>query len=79
MDGSRPILRVRHDADDHGWQFLTGEILKMENAMLVALHEVVSKDASLYELADLPPGWHATRNIIHEPWIRALNPPEDDE
>jgi hypothetical protein len=31
----------------------------------------VSKDASFYELADRPPGWHATRTNVGEPWIRA--------
>ena len=77
MDGSKPILRVKHDLDDHGWQFLSGEIIRMENALLVGLGEVVSRDSSLYELADLPPGWEATRENIHESWTRALTPPED--
>jgi len=76
MDGSKQILLVSHDMDDHGWQFLTGEDDSTKNVMLVALDEVVSKDASLNELADLPPGWLATRKSIHEPWVRALNPPE---
>jgi hypothetical protein len=73
MDGSKPVLRVRHDLDDPGWQFLTGENVSMKDAMLVALHEVVSKDASLNELADMPPGWLATRACVNEPWKREID------
>jgi len=79
MDGSQPILLVSHDLSDHSWQFLTGEPIRMENALLVALHEVISKDTSVYELADMPPGWQASRKSVHEPWIRSLNPLDDEK
>lgn len=29
VDGSQPILRVSHDEEDDGWQFLTGEDFQM--------------------------------------------------
>jgi len=68
MSGAAPILQVHHDFDDHGWQFLTGESLDMKDAMLVALHEVTSLDDSLYQIADLRPGWFATRESQEKPW-----------
>jgi hypothetical protein len=74
MDGSEPVLRVYHDMEDDGWQFLGRRGVRMEDAMVITLHEVVSRDASLCELADLSPGWHAWRKSAHEPWTRAANP-----
>ena len=69
-DGA-PVLRVSHDLDDHGWQFLDGSGPVTEaNAMLVAFSEVVESDLTLYSLSDLPPGWVAWRQSRSEPWKR---------
>ena len=70
LNGEVPILRVSHDADDHGWQFLTGETVSESDAAVVALREMVAHDATILEVADLPPGWLAWRTAIGEPWIR---------
>jgi hypothetical protein len=51
FDGE-PILLVFHDEDDHGWQFLDGQAFEMSNAALVALEEIVKRDASVLEIAD---------------------------
>ena len=69
--GGAPILRVSHDADDHGWQFLDGQRVEPANAAVVALEEVVRLDPSVLELADLPPSWSATRATKSSPWQRA--------
>jgi hypothetical protein len=71
MTKNRPITRVVHDASDHGWQFLSDDVANTDDAMLVALKEVVAQDNSLLEIADLPPGWIATRAGIGSPWTRA--------
>jgi hypothetical protein len=42
----------------------------MADAMIVSHAEVVSRDRSLLELADLPLGWVATRENAHSPWRR---------
>lgn len=70
MDGTAPILLVCHDDDDGTWQFLDGQPLSMADAMLVALSEVVTRDPSVRELADLPIGWQAARPDANSPWQR---------
>lgn len=69
FDG-KPILYVSHDADDHGWQLLDGRPVDMANAAVVGLGNIVDKDPSLLELADLPPGWIATRESRDGTWRR---------
>ena len=65
-----PILRVSHDADDHGWQFLGGEQLTPADAMIVSLAEIVKIEPGLFALADLPPGWIASRQNANSKWVR---------
>lgn len=76
-----PVLLVSHDEDDHGWQFLSGEDCRSTDLVLVLLKNVVSKDASILEVADLPPGWQARRTAKGAPWVRhpaAEETPEHD-
>jgi len=70
MDGFHPILLVCHDADDGGWQFLTGENVSMADALLVSLGSVVERDPTVADLADLPEGWKATRADPGADWVR---------
>jgi hypothetical protein len=70
VDGD-PILYVSHDADDHGWQFLDGNPVEMTNAVLVGLGEIVDRDPSVLEVANMPPGWFAVRDSQTSPWKRA--------
>jgi hypothetical protein len=70
IDGSIPVLHVSHDADDHGWQFLSLETPREEDAAIVGLSEILEMDPSLQELFDLPPGWRAWRRSIQDPWAR---------
>ena len=67
----KPILRVVHSEDDHGWGFYDGENFEEENAMLVSLLSMVNRDASLRDVADLPPGWYAWRERPGVPWRRS--------
>jgi hypothetical protein len=71
-----PILHVTHDEHDHGWQFLGMEDAQENDACVVGLQEIVSRDPSVLELADLPPGWHAWRSSSASPWQRAPNADE---
>jgi hypothetical protein len=66
----QPILLVVHDIEDHAWQFLDGKRVTTANAALVCLSEIVKLDPTVLELADLPPGWEATRKAAGKPWIR---------
>jgi hypothetical protein len=68
-----PILHVTNDEDEHGWQFLGKEDALEDDACVVGLQEIVARDPSVIELADLPPGWHAWRRSRASPWQRAPN------
>jgi len=69
--GGAPILHVTHDEEDHGWQFLGAGDVDMKDAALVGLGEIVAHDASVLEVADMPPGWRAWRPSKSSPWQRS--------
>lgn len=67
----QPVLRVTHDDDDGAWQFHTGAPeVSAADMMIVALEEMVTHDATICELADLPCGWLAERDSVGSPWRR---------
>ena len=66
-----PILLVTHDDDDGSWQFHSGEGANVNEAMVVALEEIIQLDPSVEQLADLPCGWVATRATFNSEWVRA--------
>lgn len=74
VKGGQPILYVSHDDEDGAWQFHTGQVAHMADAMLVALQDVFKLDPSIGELADLDYGWIATREMAASPWIRTPRP-----
>lgn len=71
VDGSEPILLVARDAEDGGWQFLTGGSFEVADGMVVSLQSMLQRDPTLAELADLQPGWEATRRRVGGAWKRA--------
>jgi hypothetical protein len=73
LEGDEPILRVTHDEDDGGWQFLGANTPKMADARIVALEEILDLDPTLLELADLPMGWRASRHNVGDDWSRSRN------
>lgn len=78
VTGAAPTLLVVHNEDDHGWQFLGATFPGMEHAVLALFKNVVATDPTLYELADLPPGWQAQRSSVGAQWYRQKSPPELD-
>jgi hypothetical protein len=76
--GETPILRVSHDEDDGGWQFVDGGRVAIEEAALVSLRQMTRIDPSILGLADLPIGWVAERNGPGEPWQRSPAISEED-
>jgi hypothetical protein len=38
--------------------------------MIVALVQLIERDRTLIELADMPLGWSASREDANSPWIR---------
>jgi hypothetical protein len=70
-NGGEPILLVARDAEDGGWQFLTGGAFDITDGMVVSLQNVFERDKTIAELADLEPGWQATRKKVGAPWKRS--------
>jgi len=70
FDGE-PILRVSRD-DEGEWQFLCDGDHGSGNCApkLVCLAEIVKRDPSLAELADLCSNWSASRDAKDSPWTR---------
>lgn len=66
--GESPILMVRHDESDGGWQFLDGGEIDIEEASLVDPETITKLDPSVLELVSLPLGWVATRDKPGDPW-----------
>jgi hypothetical protein len=75
LNDGHPILFVSHDEFDHGWQFLDGCNPPSE-AIHVCLSHVANLDASVFKIADLPPGWVAWRDGIEQEWSREPHAPE---
>lgn len=74
-----PVLLVTHYLDDHSWAFLDGQIWEPSEALLVTMKSVIDAHPYLDELADLPPGWSATRQDAASPWVRGVDPVEHDD
>jgi hypothetical protein len=69
-----PVLLVIHYSDDHSWAFLSGGVFTPADGMIVGMGEAFARDATLRSIADLPPGWTATRACIGEEWVRREDP-----
>ncbi len=65
-----PVLQVIHYSDDHSWAFLCGTTSEPHDAMTVSMAQAVATDHTLYEIADLPPGWVAIREAVGSHWQR---------
>ena len=70
LDGLEPIVLVSHDEDDHGWQFLGESGAVMADARVVTLEAIVELDPTVLGVADLEPGWQASRTSVGRPWTR---------
>ena len=75
VHGGAPVLLVSHDADDGGWQFLSGGTFEVADGLLVSLRSMVERDPGLAELADLALGWEARREQAGSAWVRRLAAP----
>jgi len=74
-----PVLLVTHYEDDHSWSFQSGLAVTMEESQLVGMGEIVRRDPTLVEIADLPPGWSAERDAIGGKWRRYKDEWEPEE
>lgn len=65
-----PVLVVTHYADDHSWAFICGTTNESDDVMFISMERALSLDPSLVSIADLPPGWTATRDTVDADWVR---------
>jgi len=70
LEEALPILHVDHYSDDHSWAFTCSTTDRAEDGRVIFLEEALGIDPSLAEVADLPPGWEATRDYIGGQWNR---------
>lgn len=78
LEGVSPVLEVYHDHDGD-WQFLCGGTPETSDLKLVCLGCMVERDPTLLQLADMPPGWSATRATPTEGWSREQFEDSDDD
>jgi hypothetical protein len=71
------IVSVSHMDEDGSWLFYSSDTRDWDerDTILVGLQEVVRRDESIMELADLPEGWDAWRSSKSSPWQRAKSRP----
>jgi hypothetical protein len=74
MNQIEPILAVYHDEDDDGWQFIGASDASESNGCVISLQEAVNLDPTVAEVADISPGWFASRPDTKSPWKRQRNP-----
>jgi hypothetical protein len=66
----RPILYVLRDSVAGQWMFLPDENPHIDIQIMVTIEDILKIDETIRELADLRPGWMATRVQKGQPWIR---------
>ena len=73
IDDKEWIHCVSHEEDDGCWQFhcFHGAPDDISDGLVIGLKNMVDRDPTLIELADLPCGWVAWRDAPTGPWQRA--------
>jgi hypothetical protein len=70
VEGGVPILLAARDAVDGVWQFLATGEEGVADGMVVSLLSMFGRDPTIAEVADLEPGWQATRERVGAAWKR---------
>ncbi len=76
IEDGLPILSVVHYADDDSWAFVCGTSNELEDGRVIGMGTALELDASLATIADLPPGWCASRAAVGGEWVRGGNADE---
>ena len=70
FSGASPVLLVVRD-EEASWQFLCGSDQDTDDCHSVGVGHILSKDASLSQMAALPVGFCAERTSQSAPWSQA--------
>jgi hypothetical protein len=68
INQNSPIVYVAHH-EDGTWEFWGEQIIDESEIMLVTLEQIIQKDISVLELADLPIEFSAQRKTKDSDWI----------
>lgn len=68
---NKEITSVYHYEEDNTWQFYSSDKVTnyMDVAMLVGLGQIIKRDNTILEIADLPEGYLAFRKAKGEKWV----------
>ena len=70
IEDNKTITYVTHEFEDGAWQFFSED--KFENfedvAKVVGLQQIIDRDPSVLDIADLPRGFIATRKSRQDKW-----------
>ena len=69
-----PILFVVHYSEDESWAFLSGAEFDVAQGKVIGMGTALRLDPTLRSIADLPPGWTASRAHVGDAWVRRADP-----
>jgi hypothetical protein len=69
-----PIPVVVHYSEDDSWAFLSGRPFDVEQGKVIGMGTALGLDPTLRSIADLPPGWTASRARVGDAWVRQADP-----
>ena len=69
-----PVLWVVHYSEDDSWAFLSGAEFDVAQGKLISMGTALKLDPTLRSIADLPPGWTASRARVGDAWVRRADP-----
>lgn len=69
VDRRAPILLAIHYCEDRSWAFLSGGAFDPAEGRVIGMGEAVASDDTIRAIADLPPGWTATRVRVGGEWV----------
>ena len=70
IEENAEILVVVHYEDDHSWAFLCGTTDKDDDGRVIGMGTALKLDSTLAQVADLPPGYTASRTLLGGAWSR---------
>jgi len=70
INENKDITYVTHDEEDGSWQFLSDDTFDdyRKVIMIVGLGEIIKRDKTILELADMPAGYFAVRDKKGDKW-----------
>lgn len=68
---NKDITKVYHEEDDGAWQFFSDDSFDdyREVVKVVGLGQMLKRDSTLFEIADMPVGYFAHRKFKGDKWI----------